>query len=150
MTGRRAGGELHAEATMMKRIIAVAAVAAVARRRLGRRRHVVGAPVRRGARERSRRNRLHLPDAPGLPQRSSRQLPDLRHGAEAVRAEGATGGDAAARALPHGAVQVTPERQQAIGIRLGVASRIGRHAAAADDRTRGGRTRTGRIRSSPP
>ena len=37
---------------------------------------------------------------------------------------GAAGGDAAARALPHGAVQVSPERQQAIGIRLGVASRV--------------------------
>ena len=42
---------------------------------------------------------------------------------EAVRADGATGGDAAARALPHGAVQVSPERQQAIGVRLGVVSR---------------------------
>ena len=42
---------------------------------------------------------------------------------EAVRAGGATGGDAAARALPHGAVQVSPERQQAIGVRLGVVSR---------------------------
>ena len=29
-----------------------------------------------------------------------------------------------ARALPHGAVQVSPERQQAIGIRLGVVSRL--------------------------
>ena len=28
------------------------------------------------------------------------------------------------RALPHGAVQVSPERQQAIGIRLGVVSRL--------------------------
>ena len=34
---------------------------------------------------------------------------------------GAAGGDAAARTLPHGAVLVSPERQQAIGIRLGVA-----------------------------
>ena len=42
---------------------------------------------------------------------------------EADRAGGATGGDAAPRALPHGAVQVSPERQQAIGIRLGVVSR---------------------------
>jgi Cu(I)/Ag(I) efflux system membrane fusion protein len=42
---------------------------------------------------------------------------------KAVRADGATGGDAAARTLPHGAVQVSPERQQAIGIRLGVVSR---------------------------
>jgi Cu(I)/Ag(I) efflux system membrane fusion protein len=39
------------------------------------------------------------------------------------RAEGKTGGDGAARALPPGAVQVTAERQQAIGIRLGVARR---------------------------
>ena len=43
---------------------------------------------------------------------------------EADRAGGATGGDAAARALPHGAVQVSPERQQAIGVRLGVVSRL--------------------------
>ena len=37
---------------------------------------------------------------------------------------GTAGGDAAARALPHGAVQVSPERQQAIGVRLGVVSRV--------------------------
>jgi RND family efflux transporter MFP subunit len=43
---------------------------------------------------------------------------------KAVRAGAATGVDAAARALPHGAVQVSPERQQAIGIRLGVVSRL--------------------------
>ena len=36
------------------------------------------------------------------------------------------GGDAAARALPPGAVQVNPQRQQAVGIRLGVASRAAR------------------------
>ena len=36
----------------------------------------------------------------------------------------ATGGDAAARALPPGAVQVSPERQQAIGIRLGIVNRL--------------------------
>jgi RND family efflux transporter MFP subunit len=42
---------------------------------------------------------------------------------EAVRADGAKGGDAAARTLPHGMVQVSPERQQAIGIRVGVVSR---------------------------
>jgi membrane fusion protein, copper/silver efflux system len=42
---------------------------------------------------------------------------------EAVRADGTTGGDAAARMLPHEAVQVSPERQQAIGIRVGVVSR---------------------------
>ena len=46
---------------------------------------------------------------------------------KAVRAGAVSGGDAAARALdggvPHGAVQVSPERQQAIGVRLGVVSR---------------------------
>ena len=42
---------------------------------------------------------------------------------EAVRAGAATGGDVAAGALPDGAVQVSSERQQAIGIRLGVVSR---------------------------
>src|SRR4029077_18512896 len=42
-------------------------------------------------------------------------MPLTAHGARE-----ATGGAAAARALPHGAVQVNPERQQAIGIRLGV------------------------------
>ena len=36
------------------------------------------------------------------------------------------GGDAAARALPPGGVQVSPERQQAVGIQLGVASRVAR------------------------
>ena len=39
------------------------------------------------------------------------------------RAGAAMGGDAAARTLPHGAVQVSPERQQAIGIQVGVVSR---------------------------
>ena len=43
---------------------------------------------------------------------------------EAVRAGGAAGGDVAARALPHGAVQVSPDRQQAIGVRLGVVTRL--------------------------
>ena len=42
---------------------------------------------------------------------------------EAVRAGGATAGEVPA-ALPHGAVQVTPERQQAIGIRLGIVERM--------------------------
>jgi RND family efflux transporter MFP subunit len=42
---------------------------------------------------------------------------------EAVRADRTTGGDAAARTLPHEAVQVSPERQQPIGIRVGVVSR---------------------------
>jgi membrane fusion protein, copper/silver efflux system len=52
------------------------------------------------------------------------------------RAGATTGGDAAARALPPGAVQVSPERQQAIGIRLGVARRT-----AATERLR----TTGRV-----
>src|SRR4029453_11648152 len=43
---------------------------------------------------------------------------------EAERAGGAAGGGATAQALPHGAVQVSPERQQALGIRLGVVSRV--------------------------
>jgi membrane fusion protein, copper/silver efflux system len=43
---------------------------------------------------------------------------------EAVRAGAATGGGTAARALPPGAVQVSPERQQAIGVQLGVVSRV--------------------------
>jgi membrane fusion protein, copper/silver efflux system len=43
---------------------------------------------------------------------------------EADRASRATGGDGGAPALPHGSVRVTPERQQAIGIRLGVVSRL--------------------------
>jgi Cu(I)/Ag(I) efflux system membrane fusion protein len=43
---------------------------------------------------------------------------------EADRAGGATGGGAAVQALPHGAVQVSPERQQAIGVRVGVVNRL--------------------------
>jgi RND family efflux transporter MFP subunit len=43
---------------------------------------------------------------------------------EPVRGSGATNGDTAAGTLPHGAVQVSPERQQAIGIRLGVVGRL--------------------------
>jgi hypothetical protein len=41
----------------------------------------------------------------------------------ADREGAATGGNAAAGALPHGAVQVSPDQQQAIGVRLGVVSR---------------------------
>ena len=43
---------------------------------------------------------------------------------EAVRTGASTGGDTATHARPHGAVQVSPDRQQAIGIRLGVVSRL--------------------------
>jgi membrane fusion protein, copper/silver efflux system len=43
---------------------------------------------------------------------------------EEDRAKRTTGGNAAARALPPGAVQVSPERQQAIGIRLGAVRRM--------------------------
>src|SRR3984893_7687779 len=47
--------------------------------RLIRRPHVVDAPGRRYGCERARQNRLYMPDAPGLTQRPSRCLPDLRH-----------------------------------------------------------------------
>jgi Cu(I)/Ag(I) efflux system membrane fusion protein len=44
---------------------------------------------------------------------------------EANRGRGATAGDdVTARALPHGAVHVSPEGQQAIGVRLGVVNRL--------------------------
>jgi RND family efflux transporter MFP subunit len=43
---------------------------------------------------------------------------------EADRAGAASGNDATVPALPHGAVQVSPERQQTIGVRLGVVSRF--------------------------
>ncbi len=43
---------------------------------------------------------------------------------EADRAGGAADRHAAAPALPDGAVQVSPERQQAIGVRVGVVSRV--------------------------
>jgi Cu(I)/Ag(I) efflux system membrane fusion protein len=42
---------------------------------------------------------------------------------KAVRAEGAAAGDAPAGAPPHGSVQVSPERQQAIGVQVGVVGR---------------------------
>jgi membrane fusion protein, copper/silver efflux system len=53
---------------------------------------------------------------------------------EAVRAEGATDGDRAAGAPPHGSLQVSPERQQAIGVRVGV---VGRAAGTRLVRTTG-------------
>src|ERR1700730_18259904 len=40
------------------------------------------------------------------------------------RGGGAAGGEAAPRAVPQGAVQVSPERRQAIGVRLGVVDRL--------------------------
>jgi RND family efflux transporter MFP subunit len=43
---------------------------------------------------------------------------------EAGRAEAAPDGDAAGRALSHGAVHVSPEQQQAIGVRLGIVNRL--------------------------
>src|SRR6185436_16935618 len=43
---------------------------------------------------------------------------------EADRAGAASGNDATVAALPPGAVQVSPERQQAIGVQLGVVSRF--------------------------
>jgi Cu(I)/Ag(I) efflux system membrane fusion protein len=53
---------------------------------------------------------------------------------KAVRAEGATAGAAAAGAPPHGSVQVSAERQQAIGVRVGV---VGRSAGTQLLRTTG-------------
>ena len=53
---------------------------------------------------------------------------------EADRAAGAPASDATPAALPAGAVQVSPERQQAIGIRLGV---VGRSAGTRLLRTTG-------------
>ena len=84
----------------------------------------MGAPVWRCARERAPRNRLHLPDAPGLPQRPSWQLPDLRH---APQGGWCGSGNGRRRCRPRSAarrLQVSPERQQAIGVRLGVVSRL--------------------------
>jgi Cu(I)/Ag(I) efflux system membrane fusion protein len=43
---------------------------------------------------------------------------------EPDRTGGAADSSAVPRALPHGAVQVSPERQQAIGVRVGVVSRL--------------------------
>src|SRR5689334_12870158 len=43
---------------------------------------------------------------------------------KADRASGTAGGAAAPRAFPDGAVHVSAERQQAIGVRLGVVSRV--------------------------
>jgi len=43
---------------------------------------------------------------------------------EPERAGGAAGGDTHPPAVPQGAVQVNPERQQAIGVRLGVVDRL--------------------------
>ncbi len=42
---------------------------------------------------------------------------------ETVRAAGTSGGDGVSHALPHGGVQVSSERQQAIGVQVGVVSR---------------------------
>ena len=109
------------------------------RRRLVRRRHVVGAPVRRGARERARRNRLHLPDAPGLPQRPSWQLPDLRH---APRGGSCGSGNGRRRRRPRAAARRgAGESRAAAGDRRPARRRqpVGRHPAAADDRARGAR-----------
>ena len=111
----------------------------VPRRRLVRRRHVVGAPVRRGARERARRNRLHLPDAPGLPQRPSRRLPDLRH---APRGGSCGSGNGRRRRGPRAAARRGAGKSRAAaGDRRPARHRqpVGRHAAAADDRARGAR-----------
>ena len=58
---------------------------------------------------------------------------------EADRAGGAADGDAAAPARPDGAVEVSPERQQAIGVQIGVVNRVAATRRAADDRAGGAR-----------
>ena len=70
--------------------------------------------------------RLRLPDAPAVPVGPPGRLSLLRH-APRARARGRRGEPAAAgdgTALPAGAVQVSPERQQTIGVRLGVVERV--------------------------
>ena len=99
----------------------------------------MGAPVRRCARERARCNRLHLPDAPGVPQRPSWQLPDLRH---APQGGWCGSGNGRRRRRPRAAARRRAgESRAAAGDRRPARRRqpVGRHAAAADDRARGGR-----------
>jgi RND family efflux transporter MFP subunit len=50
--------------------------------------------------------------------------PICRMALKVVDSAAAPDGNAAGRALPHGAVHVSPERQQAIGVRIGVVSRL--------------------------
>ena len=93
------------------------------RRRLVRRRHLVGAPVRRGARERARRNGLYLPMHPDYRSEHPGNCPICGMSLKPER-EGAQRTARPAPALPHGAVQVNPDRQQAIGVRLGIVERL--------------------------
>ena len=100
----------------MKRIIALTVVAvALAEAR---------SPAARGGRTGpARRARAGMPQ-PSTPARCTRttaaiswQLPELRHAARGGSYGSVNGRRRAAHALPHGAVQVSHERQQAIGIR---------------------------------
>ena len=109
----------------MKRIIAVTALAAalVAGWFAGER--VASAPIRRPRMRVRGRINLHLSDAPGIPQRPSRKLPGLWHGARGTT-PGRDGRAASAgnSAVPRGSVHVHPDRQQAIGVRVGVVNRM--------------------------
>jgi len=131
----------------MKRIIATHGCCRFTHRRLVGRRHVVGASFRRGSRQPARGNCLQLPDAPSYHSDHSGDCPICHMRLEA-QPSGTSGGDAAARTLPQGAVQVSPERQQAIGIRLGVAGPLaGTRCCGPAGAWRP--TKTARIRSSP-
>ena len=123
----------------MKRIIALTAVAVSLAAGFVRRRHVVGARVRRGARERACRSRLHLPDAPGLPQRSSWQLPELRHAARGGSYGSVNGRRRCRPRAP--AWRRAGKSRAAAGDRHSARRRqpVGRHPAAADDRARDAR-----------
>jgi membrane fusion protein, copper/silver efflux system len=124
LAGRRTGGDLT-QATPMKRIIAVTALVV----------SLAAGSFAGGARWSHRSSGAAHASAHAATVYTCPMHPDYRSGhpgncpvcgmpLEAVRAGAATGGDAAARALPPGAVQVSPERQQAIGIRLGIVERL--------------------------
>ena len=138
------------EATPMKRIVAHYGCRCLSRRRAVRRRRVVGAPVRRGARERARRSRLHLPDAPGLPQRPSRRLPDLRHAPRGGSC--GRGGGRRRRGSRAPAWRGAGESRAAAGDWRPAWRRQSRRPAPGCCGRPGAwrLTRTGRIQSSPP
>ena len=131
----------HGELTRghsMKRIIAITAVAVslAAGSFTG---STGGRAVRRGGRERGRGDRLHLPDAPGLPQRPSRRLRDLRHAPRAGSPGQPSGGRRGGAHAP--ARRGAGEPRTAAGGRHPAWRRQpdGQNAAAADNRAGGAR-----------
>jgi Cu(I)/Ag(I) efflux system membrane fusion protein len=94
------------------------------RRRRFRRRRVVVEPVRRCHASAQAATVYTCPMHPDYRSDHPGNCPDLRHAPRGGRAGAASGNDATVAALPHGAVQVSPERQQAIGCGLGVVSRL--------------------------